>query len=112
MPLSTRASAKAASAEDKIKVAADPYGTMTKVLRKISSGLPQNQKAVSETFKTTIGEIKTLVDSAVDKSDDDGGFYRQAHGALPPDEHPAERRRNFERCVMQQRRSASLTRRW
>ena len=60
---------KAANAEDKIKVAADSYGAMTKVLRKISSGLPQNQKAVAETFKKTIGEIKALVDGG-EKSDE------------------------------------------
>ncbi|MBB5533919.1 methyl-accepting chemotaxis protein [Rhizobium giardinii] len=60
---------RAANAEDKIKVAADSYGDMTKVLRKISSGLPQNQKAVAETFKKTIGEIKALIDGG-DKSDE------------------------------------------
>ncbi len=60
---------KAADAEAKIKVAADSYGPMTKVLRKISSGMPANQKAVAETFKKTIGEIKVLIDSG-DKSDE------------------------------------------
>ncbi|CAN7532707.1 HAMP domain-containing methyl-accepting chemotaxis protein [Pararhizobium sp. LjRoot235] len=60
---------RAANAEDKVKVAAESYGAMTKVLRKISSGLPQNQKAVAETFKKTIGEIKALVDGG-DKSDE------------------------------------------
>ena len=55
--------AKAATPEEKIKLVQSSHGMLTKVLRKITSGLPKNQKAVAETFKKTIGEIKVLADS-------------------------------------------------
>ncbi|WP_209856849.1 methyl-accepting chemotaxis protein [Rhizobium herbae] len=61
--------AKAATPEDKIKLVSSSYGDLTKVQRKITSGLPANQKAVAETFKTTVAEIKALIDTG-DLSED------------------------------------------
>jgi methyl-accepting chemotaxis protein len=61
--------AKAATPEEKIKLVSASYGELTKVQRKIASGLPANQKAVAETFKTTVAEIKTLLDTG-DLSED------------------------------------------
>ncbi len=55
--------AKAATPEAKIKLVSDSYGDLTKVQRKITSALPANQKAVAETFKKTVAEIKGLIDT-------------------------------------------------
>ncbi|MDW5314019.1 HAMP domain-containing methyl-accepting chemotaxis protein [Rhizobium sp. PL01] len=60
---------KAAGAAAAIGVAAESYGPMSKVLRKISSALPPERKAAAETMKKTIDEIKALVDGG-DKSEE------------------------------------------
>ncbi|QRM54273.1 HAMP domain-containing methyl-accepting chemotaxis protein [Sinorhizobium sp. BG8] len=54
---------RAAAPEDKLQVVAKGYDELLKVQRKISSGLPANQKAVVETYKTTLADIKAAVDA-------------------------------------------------
>ncbi|OLP55123.1 chemotaxis protein [Rhizobium rhizosphaerae] len=54
--------ARAATPQDKLAVVEARYGDLTKVQRKIASALPAAQKAVAETFKSTLGEINALME--------------------------------------------------
>ncbi|OLP58139.1 chemotaxis protein [Xaviernesmea oryzae] len=54
--------ARAATPDDKIKLANQNYGDLTKVQRKIVSALPENQKAVAETFRSTVSDIGALLE--------------------------------------------------
>ncbi|WP_275788964.1 methyl-accepting chemotaxis protein [Pararhizobium gei] len=53
--------ARAATPEDKIRVAKDSLAELQKLQVRMASGLPSSQKAVIETFKNTVGEIASLL---------------------------------------------------
>jgi methyl-accepting chemotaxis protein len=61
--------ARAATPDAKIKVARDGDAALSQVLAQITAALPANQKAVADTFKVTIGEIRALATNG-DLSDD------------------------------------------
>ncbi|PYE46561.1 methyl-accepting chemotaxis protein [Rhizobium sp. PP-F2F-G20b] len=61
--------ARAPTPEAKIKVARDGQAALEQVLAQIGTALPANQKAVADTFKATIGEIRTLTNNG-DLSDE------------------------------------------
>jgi methyl-accepting chemotaxis protein len=60
---------RAATPEDKIKVARDGQAALEQVLAQISQALPASQKAVADTFNATIVDIKTLANNG-DMSDE------------------------------------------